>query len=100
MLRQMIRERNDGSMPREPYQRCSQAIFEAWVRTVVEKHPLIESHWSTTLETLVEESEAVVATLISSSDRRVVRARYVVGCDGATSRVREEIGVALTGGPM
>ncbi len=49
----------------------------------------------------VEEANAhpVAVTLrhVASGETRVVRAKYVVGCDGARSRVREAIGLQLKG---
>jgi FAD-dependent monooxygenase len=101
-LRQHIKERNDGSMPREPYQRCSQAIFEAWLKTKIEDHPLIESHWNTKLSDFEEESKGVVASLenTKTGSSRVVKAQYLIGCDGGGSRVRRKLGLGLTGGPL
>lgn len=52
-------------------------------------------------EGLVEEEDGVVSTLIetSSGEMRTVKSKYVIGCDGAGSRVRRAIDVSLTGGP-
>lgn len=47
-------------------------------------------------ERLGQDGDGVVATLRHpSGERREVRARYLIGCDGASSTVRRQIGVKL-----
>ncbi len=89
-------------MPREPYQRCSQAVFEAWLKPRIEKEPLIDSCFGLRFEKLTE-SEVGVESLLedaTTGQKHIVRSQYVVGCDGAGSRVRKSIGGVLTGGPV
>lgn len=52
-------------------------------------------------ESLVENEDSVTCTLTenASGKTHVVKSSYVIGCDGAGSRVRRAIGVNLTGGP-
>jgi 2-polyprenyl-6-methoxyphenol hydroxylase-like FAD-dependent oxidoreductase len=52
-------------------------------------------------ETLREHDEGVECEL-SDVDRGLhkVKAQYVIGCDGAGSRVRKAIDINLTGGPV
>ncbi|ETN45772.1 uncharacterized protein HMPREF1541_09605 [Cyphellophora europaea CBS 101466] len=99
--RQKIKEQNDGSMPREPYQRCSQAIFEAWLRPHVAKDPRVMCKFGLKFEELVEYEDHIVSTLVdqTTGDKYSVKSQYVLGCDGAGSRVRKSIGIGLTGGP-
>ena len=89
-------------MPREPYQRCSQAIFEAWLKTKIDVHPLIESSWSVKLSDFKEGADGVSATLedTKTGSSRVVKAQYLIGCDGGGSRVRRTLGLGLTGGTL
>jgi 3-(3-hydroxy-phenyl)propionate hydroxylase len=47
------------------------------------------------LETFTQDAEGVSATLASPDVQCVIRARYLVGCDGAWSPVREGCGIAL-----
>ncbi|KIV81897.1 hypothetical protein PV11_04046 [Exophiala sideris] len=99
--REHIKEQNDGSMPREPYQRCSQAIFEAWLKPRIQEEPLVDSYFGMKFETLIENDTGVECELTDvSGEKHVVRAEYVVGCDGGGSRVRREIGGKLIGGPV
>ncbi len=99
--RSHIKEQNDGSMPREPYQRCSQAIFEAWLKPRIQKEPLIDSHFGMKLESLTETDEGVECELTDTAgETHKVESQYVVGCDGGGSRVRKVIGIELVGGPV
>ncbi|KIY03003.1 uncharacterized protein Z520_01469 [Fonsecaea multimorphosa CBS 102226] len=100
--RHHIKAHNDGSMPREPYQRCSQAIFEAWLKPRIQAQPLIESHFGWKFERLSESEDGVECELTDTTagETHRVRAQYVIGCDGAGSRVRKAIGVDLIGGPV
>lgn len=100
--REKIRKTNDGSMPREPYQRCSQVIFEAWLKPICEKNSLISTSFGLKFEDLAESEEGVKCTLtdLQSGKKVLVRSEYVVGCDGAGSRVRRSTGLKITGGPV
>jgi FAD-dependent monooxygenase len=88
-------------MPREPYQRCSQAIFEAWLKPKIQAEPFVESFFGMKFESLVESDAGVECELTDvSGEKHIVNAEYVVGCDGAGSRVRRAIGADLIGGPV
>lgn len=89
-------------MPREPYQRCSQAIFEAWLKKHIQQQPLIEAHFGVKFESLEESEDGVVSHVVdvATSEKRTIRSQYVAGCDGAGSRVRKSIGIDLIGGPV
>ncbi len=102
-MRERIRACTDGTLPSQPYQRCSQEIFEAWMKALCERDPLIDVQSGTRLESLTQDEDGVTATLSDSGDgrgTRTLRARYVVGCDGATSAVRKALGIELDGGPV
>jgi 2-polyprenyl-6-methoxyphenol hydroxylase-like FAD-dependent oxidoreductase len=88
-------------MSREPYQRCSQVVFEAWLKPRIQAESLIHSVFGLKFESLVESADGVESTWIDveSSETHVVKSKYVVGCDGAGSRVRRSSGMNLTGGP-
>ena len=99
--REKIHSTNDGTQPLEPWQRCSQAIFEAWLKPRIQAEPSIDSHFGMKLETLIEHDDHVECRLTEAATglEHVVRSQYVVGCDGGGSRVRRDIGIKLTGGP-
>jgi FAD-dependent monooxygenase len=88
-------------MPREPYQRCSQAIFEAWLKPYIQQIPLIDSRFGWKLESLTEHEDRVESVLTDGDGvQHTVVSKYVIGCDGAGSRVRQSLGITLTGGPV
>ncbi|KIX01108.1 uncharacterized protein Z518_10174 [Rhinocladiella mackenziei CBS 650.93] len=96
-----IKEHNDGSMPREPYQRCSQAIFEAWLKPRIQAEPLVDSYFGMKLESLIESDTGVEGELTDiSGETHIVQAQYVIGCDGGGSRVRKSFESKLIGGPV
>lgn len=101
-LRQRIRETNDGTQPREPWQRISQSVFERWLKAICDKDPLIDLHYGSKVESL-EEGEDVVKVQVTDTGAGVTTtwiSDYVAGCDGASSRVRKSLAIPLDGGPM
>ncbi len=101
-MRERIREHNDGTMPCVPYQRCSQEVFEAWMKRLCEDDPLIDVRSGWRFDTLTQDASGVTAlvTDTTTNERRSLRARYLVGCDGATSAVRKAIDIPLQGRPV
>ncbi|KAH7037082.1 FAD binding domain-containing protein [Microdochium trichocladiopsis] len=99
--KERIRQQNDGTMPREPYQRCSQAIFEAWLKKRILAEPLIDTRYGHKFESFKEGKDFVEAEItdVEKNEKYTVRSRFLVGCDGAGSRVRRNLGVELVGGP-
>lgn len=97
-----IRETNDGSMPAEPWQRLSQAVFERWMKSVCEEEPLIELRYGWRVDSIGEKDDCVRATVteVTTDKSEVFVAEYVAGCDGASSRVRKSFDIAIDGGPM
>ncbi|PLB49969.1 monooxygenase [Aspergillus steynii IBT 23096] len=93
-----IRENRDGTMPHYAWQRCSQSIFEAYLKTLIQEEPLIESYFGMKFETITESPEKVLSTVtnVVTGTKHVIESQYVVGCDGASSRVRTSAGIKLT----
>ena len=100
-FRSRIEERQDGSQPREAWQRISQAIFERWLKAICDDDPLVDLRFGWKVEDLREESESVYTT-VSDPDgaRSTFASRYAVGCDGGSSTVRRSLGLTIDGGPM
>ncbi|WP_052425256.1 FAD-dependent monooxygenase [Streptomyces fulvoviolaceus] len=97
-MRETARERNDGTLPLEPWMRVSQVVLEPALRDLLEarsKHVKVEYGWA--LESFEQDAEGVTAELVSADGgrRRTVRARYLAGCDGAGSRTRKRLGIGL-----
>ena len=95
--RRMIRDRNDGSMPREPPMRVSQVEIEPVLRRAL-VGPRVEARWAVALEDLSQDLDGVTATVRTADGAtEQVRCHYLVGCDGGTSRVRNCLGIRLDG---
>ena len=97
--RERIRTQNDGTLPREPYQRLSQEVFEAWLKQLCEADPLIDVRSGWRFDALDQDDARVTAAVTDtvSDTKHQIRARFLVGCDGATSAVRKSLGIALDG---
>ena len=96
--RATLRGSTDGARPGQPWQRCSQAIFEAVMMDRCRRDPLIDVRQGWRLQTCAQEGDVVAATIVDDAGESVnIRAGYLVGCDGASSRVRSELGIAMDG---
>jgi FAD-dependent monooxygenase len=93
-----LRGVTDGARPGQPWQRCSQAIFEAVMMERCKRDPLIDVRQGWCLEGSAEVGDAVDATIVDDDGESVqIRAGYLVGCDGASSRVRNQLGIPMEG---
>lgn len=88
----------DGSVPGQPWQRCSQAIFEAMMMQRAHANPLIDVRQGWRLDHCRQTGEMVQAQFTDiEGNTHAVLANYLVGCDGASSRVRNELGIPMEG---
>src|ERR1700682_4894507 len=93
-----LRGAPDGTRPGQPWQRCSQAIFEAVMMDRCRRDPLIDVRQGWQLQTCAQNGDAAEATILDDKGEALkIRASYLVGCDGASSRVRHELGIAMEG---
>jgi FAD-dependent monooxygenase len=100
-FRARILEQNDGSQPREPWQRISQAIFEKWLKDRCDQDPLIDLRFGWKVKSVAEEADQVLTTVEAPGGmNHVFSSRYVAGCDGGSSVVRRSMGIPIDGGPM
>lgn len=93
------RAKNDGTFTAEPGMRISQIILEPVLREAMNKNALIEARFGWKFDDLEQDKNGVTATVINDStgERHMIRAHYLVGCDGGGSRVRRKLGVDLDG---
>ncbi len=91
-------KRRDPRFP-EPAQWVPQFIVEAVLRERVAKLQSVELHFNTELEDAEQSENGVTATIRNLADGapRTVRGKYLIGADGARSRVREIIGARMEG---
>jgi len=88
----------DGSLPREPYQLVSQYTLEELLHREVAALDSVERRLGAELESLTQDDAGVTVRLRAAPPQAAeVRTRYVVGCDGANSTVRERLGLRLEG---
>jgi 2-polyprenyl-6-methoxyphenol hydroxylase-like FAD-dependent oxidoreductase len=96
--RQLIRDKNDGSMPSEPPMRVSQVEIEPVLARAIRAEPLIDARWSAAFVDLVQDLDGVTVTLRPDGGAvEQLRCDYLVGCDGGTSDVRHCLGIGLDG---
>jgi FAD-dependent monooxygenase len=97
-----ISSQNDGSLPLEPWQRISQDVFEAWLKEKCDDNPTIDLRfgWKAQNAEELDTGAKVIATNVETGERRTFWSRYAVGCDGASSKIRQDLGIEIEGGPM
>ncbi len=96
--RQMIRDKNDGSMPGEPPMRVSQVEIEPVLARAVRSEPKIEARWGVAFEDLTQDADGVTVRLRpAEGEVEAVRCDYLVGCDGGASAVRHALDIDLDG---
>jgi 2-polyprenyl-6-methoxyphenol hydroxylase-like FAD-dependent oxidoreductase len=92
------REVNDGSAPLEPYQLISQYTLEPLLRRVAEATAGVDVLFGHQLVDFEQDTDGVTAHLRGRDGAEWhVRCRYLVGADGASSTVRERLGIELRG---
>jgi 2-polyprenyl-6-methoxyphenol hydroxylase-like FAD-dependent oxidoreductase len=95
-LRYRMAEVNDGSQPAQPYQRVLGSRLEELGRSRLQGSKLVDFRPGWTLESLTQDGFGVQAGVVDPAGRRqLLRARYLVGCDGANSAVRLAAGIGV-----
>ena len=82
-----------------PYYRtwCAQHALEPVLRDYAKSLPAVTLRFATTLERLEQDADGVTATIAQDGRQETIRARYLVGCDGARSDVRHALGIKMAG---
>jgi 2-polyprenyl-6-methoxyphenol hydroxylase-like FAD-dependent oxidoreductase len=92
------RATNDGTLPLEPYQLISQYTLEPLLKSIAETMPAVAVRFGCEFLSLRQDPEGVTAQIRrGDGGTEALRAQYLVGCDGGTSPVRKELGIALAG---
>ena len=80
---------------------CPQTWFDPILQDHARSFPHVTLRHRVKLESFVQDSDGVTATLrdLASGCSETVRAKYLVGCDGFASTVRERLGIAIRGEP-
>jgi 2-polyprenyl-6-methoxyphenol hydroxylase-like FAD-dependent oxidoreductase len=89
------------SMPFSPERgmMCPQTWFDPILQRAARAHNQIEIRHQVRLETFTQDAAGVTAMLRDERNdaREIVRAQYLVGCDGYASTVRELLGIEIRG---
>ncbi|MDA8312253.1 MAG: FAD-dependent monooxygenase [Actinomycetota bacterium] len=89
---------NDGSLPLEPYQLISQYTLEPVLRRIAEATPGVSVRFGHELVGFHQDDDGVTADVVDPAGRKLeVRCRFLAGCDGGASVVRQELGIELQG---
>lgn len=81
-------------------ERCPQNMFDPILLRFCRSMPqLVTMRYKTKLLGFAQDADGVSAEVeeADTGKRETVRARYLVGCDGAASKVREVLGIAMSG---
>jgi 2-polyprenyl-6-methoxyphenol hydroxylase-like FAD-dependent oxidoreductase len=81
----------DGSLPLEPYQLISQYTLEPLLKAEAEK--VADVRFGCEFVSFEQDDQGVTSQTKNGS----IRSRFLVGCDGGGSSVRQQLGIALEG---
>lgn len=97
-VRKRLRLVNDGTQPSQPPMRVSQVIIEPVLKQAIEDHPRVDVRFATAFERFEEDADGVIVTAIAADGTaHTIRSKWLVGCDGGSSRVRTQLGIELSG---
>jgi 2-polyprenyl-6-methoxyphenol hydroxylase-like FAD-dependent oxidoreductase len=91
--------------PKESPQRrepCPQNMFDPILRAFAASQSNVALRYRTRLVSFTQNADQVTAVVENAETgaREEIPARYIVGCDGARSLVRETLGIAMQGNPV
>jgi flavin-dependent dehydrogenase len=80
-------------------ERCPQNFFDPVLARFARNTGHAELHYRSSLKSFVDHGDHVVATVLdeATGQTREIRARYLVGCDGGASTVRQGMGIPMEG---
>ena len=96
--RQHIRAHNDGTQPAEPPMRVSQVEIEPVLKQAIDAAPQVDVRFGLAFESLTQDANGVTVTLRTETGApERVHCQYLIGCDGGTSAVRQNLDITLAG---
>lgn len=97
-----MRDRAPFAQSPESFVHCPQFAFDPILLKLARSFPSVSIEHATELTAFAENDEGVSARLVhvDSGAEENIRARYLVGCDGFHSTVRERAGIRMSGDEM
>lgn len=100
--RQPMPSMRDNPFPPESPQRrerCPQNMFDPVLQKFARNQPSIDLRYGHRFVSFSESADGVTAEIdnLATQQRLQVRAKYLVGCDGGRSAVREQMGIEMQG---
>ena len=94
-----MREQRPPAESPQKRERCPQNMFDPVLRRFAQAQPTVELRYRHEMVSFEEDATGVTTTIrdVESGRTFQVRSRYLVGCDGAHSAVREAIGIEMRG---
>ena len=93
--------RQEQPPPESPQkrERCPQNMFDPILRQFAESQSSVKIQFQTEFESFVETAENVTALVKdqNTGTHKEIHARFLVGCDGAKSRVRSQLNIEMHG---
>ena len=83
-------------------ERCPQNMFDPILQAFAASQKSVRLRYRTRLVSFAQDAERVMAIVenADSGAHEEIAARYIVGCDGARSLVRETLGIGMLGNPV
>ncbi len=83
-------------------ERCPQNMFDPILRQFAAAQRSVTMRYRTRLLSFTQAADTVTAEIenAESGARERISARYIIGCDGARSLVRETLGIKMLGNPV
>ena len=91
------RDRDPDRPTPEPSAHCPQIFFDPILGRRARREKSLAFMYNSTLDGFEQDGEGVTAAVATEGQTQKIRARYLVGCDGATGYVRDALGVKLEG---
>ena len=93
-----IAAHNDGTRTLEPYQLISQYTLEPLLKTIAERNEFIDVRFGCEFIRFEDNGDHVVAHVKGTNGtEETITCDYLVGCDGAASPVRKQLGIKFSG---
>lgn len=95
--------REEAGPPQSPQkrERCPQHFFDPVLTRFAKQFPEVEIRYETEFRAFAERDDGVTVTLtdLKTGNDYQVKTDYLVGCDGGTSAIRDQLGIDMIGEP-